>query len=121
MLTVYAYRNCSTCRNALKWLDSNGIAYQLKAIRETPPAVGELESALDLLGGDVRRLFNTSGTDYRSLGLADKLPGMQTADALKLLSENGNLVKRPFAIAKGLALAGFKPGDWSAALLPKAP
>lgn len=119
MLTVYAYRNCSTCRNALKWLDSHGIAYQLKAIRETPPAIAELEAALGLLQGDVRRLFNTSGMDYRNLGLADKLPSMRTADTLSLLAENGNLVKRPFLIGKGIALAGFKPADWDKALLPK--
>lgn len=120
MLNVYAYRNCSTCRNALKWLDSHGIAYRLNEIRETPPSIGELQSALDLLGGNARRLFNTSGIDYRNLGLAEKLPAMTTADAIRLLSENGNLVKRPFVIGRGVALAGFKPGDWGEALIPKA-
>ena len=46
-----------------------------KPIRETPPTTGELKAALELLGGDIRKLFNTSGMDYRALGLKDKLPG----------------------------------------------
>lgn len=116
MLTVYAYRNCSTCRNALKWLDAAGISYQLKAIRETPPTIGELKSALHLLGGDIRRLFNTSGMDYRNLGLSGKLPSMRTADALSLLAENGNLVKRPFVIGRTVAITGFRPEEWKSKL-----
>ena len=33
MLTVYLYQNCSTCRNAKKWLQEKGIAFEEKAIR----------------------------------------------------------------------------------------
>ena len=73
---------------------------------------------LDAHDGDLRRLFNTSGQDYRALGMKDKLPTMTTDAALKLLSTNGNLVKRPFAIdaANKVFLVGFKEDEWSAAL-----
>ncbi len=54
--------------------------------------------------------------DYRSLGMKDKLPTMTQADALKLLSENGNLVKRPLLLTKNAALVGFKVGEWEALL-----
>lgn len=118
MLKLYAYQGCSTCRNAIKWLNQNGVAFEEIAIRETPPPVAELRSVLDACGGDLRRLFNTSGLDYRALGLKDKLPAMTTDSALKLLSTNGNLVKRPFAIdaAKKVFLVGFKEDEWCAAL-----
>ena len=77
-----------------------------------------LKAMLAAHDGDLRRLFNTSGMDYRALGLKDKLPGMSTDAALKLLAENGNLVKRPFAIdAKSkVHLVGFKEDEWKAAL-----
>ena len=48
MLTVYVYQKCSTCRDALKWLDDHGIAHQVKAIRETPPTPAELKTALSM-------------------------------------------------------------------------
>ena len=116
MLTVYAYQKCSTCRDALKWLTARGIPHEVKAIRETPPSVTELETVLAATGGDIRKLFNTSGVDYRELGLKDKLPSMSEAEALKLLSTNGNLVKRPFALGDGKALVGFKEPDWTTTL-----
>ena len=44
--------------------------------------------------------------------MKDKLPAMSEAEAIDLLSQNGNLVKRPFLIGDGKALAGFKPQIW---------
>lgn len=117
MLTVYAYDKCDTCRDALKWLNAHRVSHQVKAIRETPPGRTELANALKLLGGDVRKLFNTSGMDYRALGMKDKLPAMSADEAISLLSQNGNLVKRPLVIGNGVALAGFKTDIWKNALL----
>lgn len=116
MISVYAYKGCDTCRKALKWLNERGIPHEVKAIRETPPTVAELKAALAAFGGDLRPLFNTSGGDYRELGLKDKLPAMTADEAVALLSMNGNLVKRPFVVGKGVVLARFKPDEWSKAL-----
>lgn len=112
MWKVYAYRNCGTCREALKWLKARGVAHEVIAIREQAPTVDELSAALAAFGGDVRRLFNTSGGDYRELGLKDRLPSMSAGEACALLASNGNLVKRPFVTGGGAALAGFKPEEW---------
>ena len=117
MLVVYAYKSCSTCREALKWLGEHQIAHTVKAIRETPPTPAELNAVLGHLGGDLRKLFNTSGTDYRALGIKDRLASMSHAEAVDLLSKNGNLVKRPLVIGEGKALVGFKPEAWRGALL----
>jgi arsenate reductase (glutaredoxin) len=119
MLRIYAYQGCSTCRNALKWLRAHKIDFEEIAIRETPPALGELRSVLRAKRGEIRALFNTSGLDYRALRLKDALPGMAESEALKLLENNGKLVKRPFAIdeARGVHLTGFKEPEWKAALL----
>ncbi|WP_395737745.1 arsenate reductase family protein [Prosthecobacter sp.] len=118
MLKVYAYSGCSTCKNAMKWLKGHGVAFEELAIRETPPSVAELKGALEACGGEVRRLFNVSGMDYRSLGLKDTLPGMSEGEALGLLAGNGNLVKRPFVVDAGrrVFLVGFKEGEWEKVL-----
>lgn len=117
MLTVYAYDKCGSCKDALKWLNAHGVSHQVKAIRETPPGKAELKNALKLLGGDIRKLFNTSGMDYRALGMKEKLPAMSEDEAISLLSKNGNLVKRPLVIGNGVALIGFNPEVWGKALL----
>lgn len=113
---VYVYQKCSTCRDALKWLDAHGIEHQIRAIRETPPSVAELRAALDACGGELKRLINTSGNDYRALGLKDKLPSLTDDEVLALLSQNGNLVKRPFLMGDGVTLNGFKPDVWKKAI-----
>lgn len=113
MISVYAYKGCDTCRKALKWLAERGIPHEVKAIRETPPTVAELNVAVAAFGGDLRPLFNASGGDYRELGLKDKLPGMSVEEAVALLSTNGNLVKRPFLVGDGVVLAGFKANEWA--------
>ena len=117
-LTVYTYANCDTCRRAAKWLRAQGIAFIEKPIRETPPSVAELRAMLVHLGGAeaLRKLFNTSGCDYRELKLGEKLPVMTEAQALALLAANGNLVKRPFALSKNAGLVGFDEKAWAAAL-----
>ncbi|MEJ1971013.1 MAG: Spx/MgsR family RNA polymerase-binding regulatory protein [Lacunisphaera sp.] len=110
--TVYTLANCSTCRDATKWLRARGVAFQEKAIRETPPTLAELRTMLAAYDGKVSRLFNTSGLEYRALGLAQKLPGLTSAEALKLLAGNGRLVKRPFLIGEGVAVVGFDADLW---------
>jgi len=117
MLTVYTYSNCSTCRSAVKWLRGKAIAFTERPIRETPPTVAELRTMLAAQGGAVKKLFNTSGRDYRELQLGPKLETMGASEALALLSKNGNLVKRPFLLGPGVALAGFDEKAWSAALV----
>ena len=116
-LTIYTLRQCSTCRDAVKWLLARKVAFEEKAIRETPPTLVELRTMLGAHKGEVRRLFNSSGLEYRALGLAKKLPDLSIEDALQLLAGNGSLVKRPFLIGKGVGLVGFDEVAWASALL----
>lgn len=118
MLKVYTYQGCSTCKAATKWLKSHGVAFDEVPVRETPPTVPELKAMLKARGGELRALFNTSGQDYRALGIKDKLPSLPTDGTLALLAGNGNLVKRPFAIdtKHGVFLVGFREPEWQEAL-----
>ena len=116
MLKVYEYKQCSTCQKALKFLDARGVTYERIAIVDQPPTKTELKKMLAALtknGGTFKNLFNTSGVQYRELGLAEKIKaGLSEADALDLLSHNGKLIKRPFAIEGKNGLVGFKEDEW---------
>ncbi|MFM2199350.1 MAG: hypothetical protein RLZZ505_2782 [Verrucomicrobiota bacterium] len=108
-MKIYTLKTCDTCRKAVKWLRDNNTPFEEIAIRENPPTLPELRIALRSAGGDIRRLFNTSGQDYRSLHLKDSLPTMPESEALTLLASNGNLIKRPFLVSGEIAVAGFDP------------
>jgi arsenate reductase len=116
-MKVYTYKNCSTCRKATQWLKEKGIRFTEVPIRETPPTVVELQQMLVFQAGELRKLFNTAGGDYRELNMKEKLPTMPIDEALALLASRSNLVKRPFLLGENCGLVGFKEADWSQALL----
>ena len=115
-LRVYEYKNCGTCRKALKYLDEQGVTYDRIAIRENPPTMAELKKMLKALKGELKRMFNTSGGDYKSMNMKDRLPTLSDAEALELLAANGNLIKRPFVIQGNDGVVGFKQNEWDAFL-----
>jgi arsenate reductase (glutaredoxin) len=98
----------------VKWLRGRDVTFTELPIRETPPTLAELRGMLKAFDGNLRAIFNTSGMDYRAMGLKDKLPGLSTEEALKLLASNGNLIKRPFVVdpAREIYLTGFKEKEW---------
>lgn len=111
-LRLYEYKGCDTCRRAKKFLETRGLAFDAIPIREKPPTKPELKRMLALYGGELRRLFNTSGGDYKAMKLAERLPELTVDEALDLLAANGNLVKRPFLLAGQSGLVGFKELEW---------
>lgn len=110
-IKIFIYEKCDTCQKALKYLQERGIKAEQVPIRETPPTVAELKRMLSYVG-DLKRLFNTSGLDYKALNLKDRLPKLTEAEALALLATNGNLVKRPFLLTKTGGTTGFKQDEW---------
>ncbi len=115
MIRVYAYSGCDTCRRALRFLKDKALPHEVVPIRETPPSEKELRRALALVDGQLKKLFNTSGQDYRAMELGTKLAGMTEAQAIALLAKNGNLVKRPFVIHEKGVLVGFREDEWKTA------
>lgn len=116
-LKIYTYAQCDTCRRAVKWLRAHRLDFAEIPIRETPPSPAELRTMLAAQGGELRRLCNTSGRDYREQKLGAKLPALGETAALALLAGNGNLVKRPFLLGGGVALVGFDEKTWEETLL----
>jgi len=116
MISIYTLKTCDSCRKATKWLTEHKLPFQEIPIRENPPSPADLKRALATLDGDIRKLFNTSGQDYRALNLKEKLPTLSTTQALELLASNGNLIKRPYLISKSETLVGFQPETWAKSL-----
>lgn len=106
------YPKCSTCQKAQKWLDSSGISYELRNIKENNPSYEELSQWYKLSGLPLKRFFNTSGLLYKSLKLKYKLGEMSEEEQLRLLASDGMLVKRPILVSENKVLVGFKESEW---------
>ncbi len=117
MLFLY-YPPCSTCKKAKNWLDEHSISYTARHIKEENPTYEELKHWLEMSQLPVKKFFNTSGLQYKSLGLKDRLPAMTVEEQLQLLAADGMLVKRPVIVTDdGKVFTGFKEKDWEEALL----
>lgn len=106
------YPKCTTCQKAKKWLDSNGLSYMIRNIKEQNPTADELAEWYKLSGLPLKRFFNTSGILYKEMGLKDKLKDMTEEEQIRLLSSDGMLVKRPIAVNGETVLVGFKEKEW---------
>ena len=112
MLFIW-YPGCISCQKAKKWLDSHGLTYEARHVRDNPPTEAELRAWHALSGLPLKRLFNTSGIPYRELGLSAKLPTMSEDEQFALLATNGMLVKRPLLIGDDFVLVGFREAEWA--------
>ena len=113
MYKFVCYPKCTTCQRAKKWLDDNGVEYELRDIKQDNPSLGELTEWFKQSGLPIRKFFNTSGLLYKSLDLKNKLPQMSEDEMLNLLATDGMLVKRPIIIGADAVLVGFKEAEWN--------
>ena len=106
------YPPCSTCQKAKQWLDSHGLSYTDRHIKEDKPSYEELAAWYQASGLPLKKFFNTSGLLYKSMNLKDRLPQMTQEEQLQLLATDGMLVKRPILVKEGKVLVGFKQAQW---------
>ena len=84
----------------------------MRDIKQDNPTEQELRTWHKMSGLPLKRFFNTSGLQYKALGLKDKLPQMTEDEQFALLATDGMLVKRPLLIGEDFALPGFKQAEW---------
>lgn len=107
-MKFYCHPKCSRCKKAEKWLDENQIPYEWINLKEETPDQAILLRLLEQEGRSRKSFFNTSGKRYRELNLKNKVDQMSNQEAAELLSSDGMLLKRPFAIEGDLVTVGFK-------------
>ncbi len=107
MLKLYGYKKCGTCRRAEKALTQLNVGYEFIDITETPPSASALKKILKHADMDIKKLFNTSGVQYRELKIKDQLSLLSDAEKFTMLANNGRLVKRPIVTDGKKATIGF--------------
>ena len=111
-IIFYRYLKCSTCRKAVKWLESKDFEFQLIDIVKEPPLVNYLDLALEQYSFDKKKIFNTRGKAFKNLNL--DIYGLSREEIIQLLLSDGKLIKRPFLIFEGKkVILGFNEIEYS--------
>jgi len=111
-IIFYSYLKCSTCRKAVKWLESKDFEFQLIDIVKEPPLVNYLNLALDQYSDDKKRIFNSRGKAFKTLNL--DICSLSREEIIELLISDGKLIKRPFLIYEGKkVILGFNEIEYA--------
>lgn len=118
-LTLFAYKKCTTCQKAVKWLKEQGIAYEERDMYEHPPETKYFYHWIEEEQVPLKKFLNTSGQKYRELNMKERLPKMTVEEVVAMLSSHGKLVKRPILTDGEHVLVGFQEVMWKDALIGK--
>lgn len=101
-LKFYEKKTCTTCRKAKAFLTERGAVLDLVDLNQGL-FVDEIEA---LIGDrDYRKFLNPRNVLYREMKMKDGPPLRN--EAIKLMSENPNLIRRPVVVKGKHVVAGF--------------
>ena len=103
MLKIYGIKNCDSVRKAIKYLKTNDIAYEFVDFRETSVDDATIKSWLK--STDIKTLFNTRGTTYRTLKLKEL--DLSDEEKQKWLAQENMLIKRPVITLDNKVIVGY--------------
>jgi arsenate reductase len=103
---VLSYAGCGTCKKALRWFAEHGVDVDVRPIVDAPPTAAELKSWIPKSDRSVRRWLNTSGQSYRAIGKT-AIDSAKDEEIVRLLTQDGKLVKRPVVVTADRVLVGF--------------
>ena len=101
-MKFYQKPTCSTCRKAKKWLQEQGVKVQEVDLNQ-----GLSEHDLDALIGtrDYLKFLNFRNELYRERKMKTHPPAR--AEAIKLMSQHPNLIRRPILVQGSKIALGF--------------
>lgn len=95
--------SCTTCRKAKEWLEAHGAELELRDLDKQSLSIAEIEA---LIGErDYKPFLNFRNELYRERNMAEKPPSR--SEAIKLMSQHPNLIRRPVVIRGNDVVLGF--------------
>ena len=95
--------NCTTCRKAKKFMETKGFHLDLRDLGKNRLSTAELEK---LIGDrDYKQFLNSRNELYRKANMKEQPPSRE--DAIRLMAEEPNLIRRPVILAGGRIVLGF--------------
>ena len=107
-MKFYQKPTCSTCRKAKKWLGANDVEVTAIDLNQ-----GLSEAELDALIGprDYLKFLNFRNALYREKKMKAHPPSR--AEAIRLMSQHPNLIRRPILVNGSKIALGFDEAEFS--------
>ena len=103
MVKIYGIKNCDSVKKAIKFLKSKEISYELVDFKSTHVDCDTITPWLKHV--EMKKLFNTRGTTYRTLKLKEL--NLDEAAQLEWLCKENLLIKRPVLDLNGKITVAF--------------
>jgi arsenate reductase (glutaredoxin) len=95
--------NCTTCRKARSFMEKRGFQLYFRDLGKDRLSSAELE---DLIGNrDYKEFLNSRNELYRRKKMKLRPPSRR--EAIKLMAQEPNLIRRPVVVAGGRVIVGF--------------
>lgn len=91
MINVYGIKNCDSVKKALKFLKQHDLEYTLHDFKTDAVSLEKVSTWSQSV--EMKQLFNTRGTTYRTLKLKDL--NLNDEQKLEWLAKENMLIKRP--------------------------
>ena len=115
MLKIFGIKNCDSVRKAVKFLKLHEVPFEFIDFKVTP--IGEKKIRSWVEKADIKTLFNTHSTTYRTL----KLKELDLDDEAKIewLAKENMLIKRPVIDFDEKVIIGYNESEYLKTLLQR--
>ena len=106
-ITIWHNPRCSKSRQTLELLRSKGIEPAIREYLKQPPSKAEVETLLDMVGGEPGALIRDGEPEFKAL--KKKKADLGKADIAKAIAAHPVLLQRPIVVAGKRAAIGRPP------------
>ena len=115
MIHIYGIKNCDSVKKAIKFLKENELEYTLIDFKTTSVDCKKIQTWLKSV--EMKQLFNTRGTTYRTLKLKEL--NLTDEEKIQWLCKENMLIKRPvIEYSQDKVLVAFNEEIYKKELLP---
>ena len=106
-ITIWHNPRCSKSRQTLELLQKKGVKPAIREYLKEPPSKAEVETLIDLVGGDPAALIRDGEAEFKALG--KKKSELGRSDIAKAVASHPILLQRPIVVAGKRAAIGRPP------------
>ena len=106
-VTIWHNPRCGKSRQTLALLQENGVTPTIREYLKQPPSKAEVETLLDMVGGEPGALIRDGEAEFKALGR--KKAEMSKADIARAIAAHPILLQRPIVVSARKAAIGRPP------------
>jgi arsenate reductase len=106
-VTIWHNPRCSKSRETLELLREKGIDPAVREYLKQPPTKAEVETLIDLVGGNAKDLIRDGEAEFKTLG--KKKAELSRSDIAKAIAEHPIPLQRPVVVSGSRAAIGRPP------------